>query len=125
VLADQHEALTPALEAAAEDPLILAQPILPQDQAAVGIELGLWRWTGSVKGWRLVGRNGSNPCTCSLVLRSTMMMVGGPWSTSGNILSQGSDVMEYCVQGNDLFIRTPMSMGVMGEASVSARLTRR
>jgi hypothetical protein len=68
---------------------------------------------------------GGNLCICSLVLRSTMMMAGGPWSTSGNILSQGNDPMEYCVQGNDLFIRTPMSMGVMGEASVSARLTRR
>jgi hypothetical protein len=74
--------------------------------------------------------SGGDTCNCTLTMKPSAEMSTGTWRMMGNLLIEdGDDGLEYCVKGNELLIREPMSMGgMMGgmmEVSVSARLTKK
>jgi hypothetical protein len=74
---------------------------------------------------------GDDPCTCTYALKSTPMNDGGTYSTSGTVLTQGTDQSYYCVSGNELRVKPhaafsmPAPMVATGDLSISVTLTKK
>jgi hypothetical protein len=77
-----------------------------------------------------VACSGTDPCTCVYTLKGTPSNDGGSWSTSGSVLTQGTDKADYCVAGQELKVKSrpagmSTSMMAMDDLTLSVILTKK
>jgi hypothetical protein len=77
-----------------------------------------------------VACSGTDPCNCIYTFKGTPSDDGGSWSTSGTVLTQGTDKVDYCVAGQELTIKSraadmSTSMMTMDDATLTVILTKK